>query len=277
MTATTSNGTTHGTGSSSVWQLFKERRTRDAIYGAASYWDSRASARRGMARSLWPSNAFNALWDERQRAIIVRALGDVTGRRVVDIGCGTGRVTRWLAEQRGARQVVGVDFSQATVDAARHEASALVSSGIVRFERADVVAGLDALGPGSFDDAIVLGCLSVACRDRAALERAMSNVASIVRKGGRVLLLEPIHRSPLLRRVLDLGLEEWIAGANRAGLSLVHADRMGFVPVRLVFSVRDLPRPLVAPVFGAGERLLDRAPWLAPLSDYKLLLFTRTA
>ena len=46
---------------------------------------------------------------------------------------------------------------------------------------------------------------------------------------------------------------------------------MGFVPVRLVFSVRDLPRPLVAPVFHAGERLLDAAPWLAPLADYKLL------
>jgi hypothetical protein len=78
-----------------------------------------------------------------------------------------------------------------------------------------------------------------------------------------------------LRRVLNLGLEDWIACANAAGLALVHADRMGFVPGRLVLSVRDLPRPLVAPLFRAGERVLDAAPWLAPLSDYKLLLFTR--
>jgi hypothetical protein len=88
-------------------------------------------------------------------------------------------------------------------------------------------------------------------------------------------VLEPIHRSPLLRRILDLGLEEWIAAANRAGLSLAHADRMGFVPLRLVLSVRDLPQAVVRPLFEAGEKLLDRAPWLAPLSDYKLLLFTR--
>jgi len=115
----------------------------------------------------------------------------------------------------------------------------------------------------------------VACHDRACLERAISNVARVVRKGGRVLLLEPIHRSPLLRRVLDLGVEDWIACANRAGLSLVYADRMGFVPVRLVFSVYDLPRGIVAPIFRAGERLLDAAPWLSPLSDYKLLMFTR--
>ena len=75
--------------------------------------------------------------------------------------------------------------------------------------------------------------------------------------------------------MLDLGLEDWIAAANGAGLALVQADRMGFVPVRLVFSVRDLPRGLVAPIFRAGERLLDTAPWLYALSDYKLLLFTR--
>ena len=265
----------NGTGSSGVWQLFRERLARDAMYGVASYWDARASARRGMARSLWPSNSFNVLWDERQRALVARALGDVTGRRIADVGCGTGRITRWLAEQRRAGHVTGIDFSEATVAAARLESSALVASGLVGFEQGDVLAGLGAAGAGSFDDAIVLGCLSVACHDRASLERAMGHVAQLVRRGGRVLILEPIHRSPLLRRVLDLGLEEWIAAANLAGLSLVDADRMGFVPVRLVFSVRDLPRPLVAPIFRAGERLLDAAPWLYALSDYKLLLFTR--
>src|SRR5579872_5738352 len=112
----------NGTGSSGVWQLAKERASRDALYGVASYWDARASARRGMARSLWPSNAFNAVWDARQRALIVRTLGDLHGRRVVDVGCGTGRISRWLAEDRGAKEVVGIDFSQATVEAARREA-----------------------------------------------------------------------------------------------------------------------------------------------------------
>jgi SAM-dependent methyltransferase len=274
-TEATSNTAANGTGSSGVWQLFRERRARDAMYGVSSYWDARAAARRGMARSMWPSNTFTVLWDERQRALVSRALGDAPGRRIVDVGCRTGRITRWLAEERNASKVVGIDFSRATVEAARQESPALVSSGLVRFEQGDVVAGLDIPGGGTFDDAIVLGCLSVACRDEASLEKAMTNVARLVRKGGRVLLLEPIHRSPLLRRILALGIEEWVACANRAGLALVHADRMGFVPVRLVFSVRDLPRPVVAPVFHAGERILDAAPWLAPLADYKLLLFTR--
>jgi SAM-dependent methyltransferase len=262
---------TNGTGSSSIWQLVKERRTRDALYHAADYWDARASARRGMARSMWPSNVFNELWDERQRELLRRTLGGMRGRRVVDVGCGTGRMTRFFANE-GAREVVGVDFSAATVEAARTESEGTAS---VRFTQGDIVAGLDHVGAGAFDDAVVLGCLSVACRDGASLERAVANVARLVHRGGRVALLEPIHRSPLLRRVLDLGIEDWIGVANRAGLALSASDKMGFVPVRLVFSVRDLPRAVVGPVFRAGERLLDAAPYLGSLSDYKLLVFAR--
>jgi SAM-dependent methyltransferase len=265
------------TGSSSIWQLIKERRTRDALYHAADYWDARAEAREGMARSMWPSNVFNELWDERQRVLLRRTLGSVAGHRVADVGCGTGRMSRFFASE-GASEVVGIDFSPATVQAAREETARLANgtARAIRFEQGDVVAGLDHVGVEKFDDAVVLGCFSVACRDLAALERAVANVARLVKKSGRVVLLEPIHRSPLLRRVLDLGLEDWIGVANRAGLELVESDRMGFVPVRLFFSVRDLPRRIVGGVFRAGEALLDAAPYLAPMSDYKLLMVRRS-
>jgi SAM-dependent methyltransferase len=259
------------TGATSIWQLVKERLSRDALYHDADYWNARAAARDGLARSIWPSNVFNQFWDDRQRELLTRVLGDVRGHRIADVGCGTGRMTRFFAEQ-GAREVVGLDFSPDTVEAARAETA---ERGIenVKFEVGDVVGGLDHVGVGAFDDAIVLGCLSVACRDAGSLERALANVARLVRKGGRVLLLEPIHRSRLLRRVLDLGVDEWVGMANRAGLTLLTSDRMGFVPVRLVFSVRDMPPPVVGTVFRAGETLLDRFASLSPLSDYKLLLF----
>jgi SAM-dependent methyltransferase len=255
-------------GSTSILQLFRERRTRDAIYHVSRYWDRRAEERTGLARSMWPSNTFNALWDERQRELLLRTLGDLRSHAIADIGCGTGRMSRFFID-RGAREVVGVDFSETTLAMARDET---VERG-VSFVQGDVVAGLDHVGVGRFDDVVVLGCFSVACRDAAGLDRAFVNVARLAKPGGRVLVLEPIHRSPLLRRVLDLGVEEWIASANRAGLVLERADRMGVAPVRFFLSVRDLPSAFVGPVFRVAERLLDRAPYLAPISDYKLLLF----
>jgi len=65
--------------------------------------------------------------------------------------------------------------------------------------------------------------------------------------------------------------------AERAGLRHVATGRMGFAPLRLVLSVRDLPRAVTHPLFRWGERALDASPRLAPLADYTLLSFARPA
>jgi SAM-dependent methyltransferase len=264
-------------GETSLLNLVRERRQRTNLYNASSYWDARAASRDGLARSIWPSNVFNGFWDERQRTILQRMLGAVAGRRVVDVGCGTGRMVRFMAAQ-GAQEVLGLDFSEETVNLAREETSRSPSANTsctLSFEVGNVLQAFAPALRGKFDDALVLGCLSVACQTQEQLGLAFGHVASLVRPGGRVLLLEPIHRSPLLRRVLPLGIEEWIAAANRAGLHLHKADRMGFAPLRLVLSVRDLPSGVVGPLFEAGEALLDHSPYLGFLADYKCLLFTR--
>ncbi len=257
-------------GDTSLITLIRERRTRDALYHAASYWDDRAHGRTGLARSLWASNTYNVVWDRRQRELVDRALGSLEGRSVVDIGCGTGRMTRYFAE-RGAAHVTGLDFSEATLAMARAE----TTSPNIDYRQADVIRGIEGIGP--FDDAVVLGVLAVACANVGALDRAFGNIARLVKLGGRVLVLEPIHESRLLRRSLALGTPAWIASAKRAGLVLDAADRMGFAPFRLVLAVRDIPHAILDPVFDAGESLLDRANFLERLSDYKLLLFQRRA
>ena len=51
--------------------------------------------------------------------LVQQACGNVQGLKVLDMGCGTGRHTLWLA-QAGAK-VTGIDFSEAMLDKAREK------------------------------------------------------------------------------------------------------------------------------------------------------------
>jgi len=63
-------------------------------------------------------NPLQALEQPRVRAL----LGDVKGKRVLDMGCGTGRHALWCAEQ-GAT-VTAIDFSQGMLDQAQQKSHA---------------------------------------------------------------------------------------------------------------------------------------------------------
>jgi SAM-dependent methyltransferase len=256
-------------------QVLRDRRNK-AEMADASYWDSRATSRSGYARSVWHSETFSEAWDERQRDLLRGSLeasiGSLEGKRVADVGCGTGRISRFLAS--AGADVTGYDFSPATVEAAEREAS---DAGLaVSFVVADVSAGQLPGKEGSFDAAVSVGCLAVACRDGRALEAALGAIARLVRPGGAVQLLEPIHTSRLLGRLLRLPVGAWVDAAARAGLHLEGVEGMGFWPARLALASFDLPAWLVRPVFFAGERALASLPALERnAADYSLLRLRR--
>ena len=73
--------------------------------------------------------------DDQARAII-RGIGPLEGRRILDVGTGTGRAAVFLA--RGAAVVTGVDASEPMLDVARERAAA---QGVdVRFQLGDAHA-----------------------------------------------------------------------------------------------------------------------------------------
>ena len=75
----------------------------------------------------------------------IRRIVDPSGKRVVDIGCGGGIYSRaW--HELGAASVVGIDFSQAMVDAAREQATGVAD---LSFQRGDAAA--TGLPPASVD------------------------------------------------------------------------------------------------------------------------------
>ena len=97
-------------------------------------------------------------------------LGDVDGRRVLDVGCGGAQSTRWLAS-RGA-QVAGFDLSAGMLRAGRGRPVPLVQADATRLPFADASFDLasSAYGAVPFVD------------DPA---RVMREVARVLRPGGR--------------------------------------------------------------------------------------------
>src|SRR5580765_3903491 len=80
------------------------------------------------------------------RPRMLALVGDVTGRRVLDLGCGEGAYSRELA-RRGAR-VTGVDGSGTLIAAARKRAAA---AGLDIDHQQANASALDRFASGSFD------------------------------------------------------------------------------------------------------------------------------
>lgn len=104
--------------------------------------------------------------------------GEVTGKDVLDLACGTGDYTRGY-KRRGAGRVVGVDISQRMIDLAR-ETEAAHPLGI-QYETADV-AELAVLG--AFDLVTAFGLLHYA-PTREKLHQMMRAIYANLRPGGR--------------------------------------------------------------------------------------------
>jgi len=109
------------------------------------------------------------------------------GRRLLDLGCGTGGPTVHLARHTGC-DALGIDFAQAAVARARQRAREAGLSTHVAFLVADGAA-LPLL-PESFDAVMSLDVL-LYVRDREALLRACRNVLRI---GGALAFVDEVTR-----------------------------------------------------------------------------------
>lgn len=88
-----------------------------AIRNRASWTKSNAQYTDRRAPDAWAQEEIT--WGMcRAREADVRALPDVAGKDVVELGCGTAYFGAWL-KRRGARRLVGVDVTPAQLDTAR--------------------------------------------------------------------------------------------------------------------------------------------------------------
>jgi magnesium-protoporphyrin O-methyltransferase len=171
--------------------------------------------------------------DEMRANLLSWLPGDMTGRRMLDAGCGTGSLSVEAA-RRGA-DVVAVDISPTLVDLGRQRTAGHHGAGHVSFHVGDM---LDE-GFGRFDHVVamdilihyqpadvarVLGLLAARTASsivftfapRTPLLAAMHNVGKLFPRGDRAPSIVPVAPA-LLRRLIaaEPALADWTIGRER--------------------------------------------------------------
>ncbi len=132
-------------------------------------------------KSLERMNRFQ----EPEARALIADLGLPAGSTGLDVGCGVGLYTLWLAEAVGPKgRVVGIEPTTERVEAARELVGGRIDSGRLELRPGDATA-LD-MKPGSFD---WLWCGDV-LHHIVETEAALREFRRVVRPGGRIIVKE---------------------------------------------------------------------------------------
>ena len=205
-----------------------------------------------LAHRWWdPNSEFKPLHDINplRLAWIERLAGGLTGKRIVDVGCGGGILAEAMAQRGGS--VTGIDLSEKALGVARlHQ----LESGVVVDYRLVAAETLAQASPGTFD---VVTCLELLehVPDPASTVAACARLA---RPGGLVVF-STINRNPksylyavigaeYVLRLLPRGTHDWsrflrpseLAGfARRAGLDVGEITGMTYNPLTRSYRLED--------------------------------------
>lgn len=122
----------------------------------------------------------------RRQSEAVEQITNLTGKRVIDVGCGDGTYTLELLDAR-PRYVLGVDAADGAVNCAKQKS---IGFDNIKFRVMDVY-NLDTLGE-RFDVAIVRGVLH-------HLYDAEKAIASLSKIADEVIVIEPNGYNPVLK------------------------------------------------------------------------------
>jgi ubiquinone/menaquinone biosynthesis C-methylase UbiE len=111
---------------------------------------------------------------------VARLLPDMSGQRVLEIGCGRGDFSIWLAGKYKDAEVTGVDFSEAAIATARSRAEASGSRAGFKVEDAESLSFAD----GSFDYVISCECMEHVPHP----ERMAREIHRVLCAGGQFIL-----------------------------------------------------------------------------------------
>ena len=153
--------------------------------------------------------------------------------RVLDFGCGGGRISSWIASR--VKAVIGLDETREMIELAEKNRKAEN----VKFMLYDGVH-FPAL-PGPFDLILSVWVLQYMEGDR--FKGTVSGLTQFLRRGSRICLIEQVSDNPKMERPR---LQEYLGAFEKAGMTclrhypirkgrwwLLYLIRYGFVPERL--------------------------------------------
>lgn len=140
---------------------------------------------------------------------------------VVDVGCGNGSFTRWLAQY--FPRTLGVDVSSYAIERARYESAGLANVSYAVRDMTEPGVGLDIVPEPGDANVFIRGVFHVLDeRDQAALAE---NLRAVIGMRGRVFLAETDFRGNAVEYVSHLGAT------------------VRSIPAPLEGAIRDLPMP----------------------------------
>ncbi len=186
---------------------------------------------------------------------LVDRLGLKMGDRVLDVGCGTGRLARWIAGLVGAEAVSGIDPLADRVAVARAQSPGL------SFEVGQA-EDLGAFGDESLDAV----CMSAVFHWIGDKPRALAEARRVLRAGGRVGLTTPAKElrgssTVALACAPLLSVDPYVRRLNPAGLAIAQlgttlSDLVGLV-LGAGLELLELHAVRRTQVFARGEDVVD--------------------
>jgi trans-aconitate 2-methyltransferase len=148
----------------------------------------------------WDPGQYNKFAAEREQPFwdLVRLIEPVDGPRVVDLGCGDGRLTAALATELGAVTTIGIDSSPAMVAAATEH-----STETVRFETGDIGRWER---PDAYDVVLANASMQWVGDHPAVLGRWTRSL----RPGGQLAVQVPANADHIAHRLADELAHQWM-------------------------------------------------------------------